>query len=137
MSANGGEPPPRGGPWERSEEFERGFLEHVIGRAGLRGPAGGHLIALVRERLAKGAREYGPRNYLTDDCLGQMTEEPTDVLGWGILAALQLYLREHRAELGADAAGDMRAELVEIAVDGAALWRRCEALRQQARRAVG
>lgn len=130
MSANGGEPPPRGGPWERSPEFERAFLEHVIRRAGLSGPIGEHLSELVRERLAKGAREYGARNYLTDDCFGQLTEEPTDVLGWGILAALQLYLREHRSELGPDAAAEMRAELVEIAVDGAALWRRCEALRQ-------
>ena len=120
-----------GGPWERSDEFEQAFLEHVIGRAGLNGPAGEYLIALVRERLAKGAREYGPRNYLTDDCLGQMTEEPTDVLGWGILAALQLYLLEHRGTLDSHQADELRDELVGIAVDGAALWRRCEALRQE------
>lgn len=130
MGASAGEPP-RGGPWERSPEFERGFLEHVIGRAGLNGPAGEHLIELVRARLAKGAVEYGPRNYLTDDCLGQLTEEPTDVLGWGLLAALQLYLLADEGRVAADQADEFRAELVEIAVDGAALWRRCEALRQQ------
>lgn len=100
-----------------------------MARAGLRGPAGEHLAALVRVRLEKGAREYGQEGYLTSDVFGELAEEPQDVIGWGILGALRTYLLE-RDGLDADQAAWAREELVAIAAEGARLWHRAEAVRQ-------
>lgn len=130
-SHNGHRPPSvaRGNePWRRSSAFEDGFLEHVTGRAGLRGPLGTHLAALVRARLDKGALEYGPEGYLERplaELAAELAEEPLDVAGWSILIALRTY-----RDLDAGTAADVRAELIEIAVDGARLWARAEGLRQ-------
>lgn len=116
-------------PWRRSRAFEDGFLEHVAGRAGLRGPAGEHLAGLVRERLAKGAREYGLEGYLRSDVFAELAEEPQDVIGWALLGCLRTYLDLEEADAATAAAA--REELVAIAVDGARLWARAEGLRQR------
>jgi hypothetical protein len=117
-------------PWRRSSSFEDDFLEHVVGAAGLRGPAGEWLADLVKARLAKGALEYGAEGYLTSDVFGELAEEPQDVIGWALLGALRTYLLE-RGGLDADEAAATRQELVAIAIDGARLWHRAEGLRQR------
>jgi hypothetical protein len=122
-------------PWRRSSSFEEDFFDHVMGRAGLRGPAGVYLGDQVRLRLEKGAIEYGAESYLLPgaNVFGNLAEEPQDVLGWGLLGILLTYKLEREDQVSADVAAWAREELVAIAVDAARLWHRVEALRQALR----
>lgn len=124
----------RGEPWRRSSSFEGQFFDHVLQTAGVRGPLAADFRRRVEERLAKGAREYGPANYLEPaaDNLREAAEEPLDVLGWIVLEMQRLYLDEAQG-MPARTAETIRAELVQACVEVVSPWVRIHRARQLVR----
>lgn len=72
----------------RSHEFEAEFLARVAGNADPESAS--RFVSAVRERLAKGAEEYGDLAFLDrtfPEIIREMAEEGTDGPGWGLFAA--------------------------------------------------
>jgi hypothetical protein len=130
MSTNGS----AGAPWRRSSSFEGQFFDHVLQTAGVRGPLADDFRRRVEQRLAKGAREYGPDNYLEPDVdnLREAAEEPLDVLGWIILELQRLYLDEAQG-MPARTAETIRGELVQACVEVIQPWIRIHRARRLVR----
>ena len=76
----------------RDHDYEKDCLDHIIYKAGMRGPGADLYQRRVMQRLVEGGEEYGDDNFWKigfDEVVRQAREESEDICAW-LLGALQV-----------------------------------------------
>lgn len=116
----------------RDRNYEQDCLDHLIYKAGMRGPGGDMFRRRVNIRLTEGGEEYGDDNFwqigLDRVCL-EAREEAEDIVSW-LLGALQVARSlVQEGKLSQEAWNQMSLYMMEAAQKGLEAFQLLEAAR--------